>query len=201
MKVFKQIEGTKKFFIHRDGYAFKVHERKEYRINLQIKQGIPRVKIGNQRLNLVLLMLEYFGDEIPSDFSYTYKISNDKIPIDNIKIKSLDSINDTDEKLIVKWKCRERANAQNNRVKHKGKISPEDVLNSLKRTDYSCTYCGLNLNPKKWHLDHVQPIGKGGINSNTNLAASCKDCNMMKGSIALDKFLYQVKKIHENYNL
>ena len=126
-------------------------------------------------------MLEYFGTNIKEFKKYSYKVKNGKIPIDCINIKSIDEFSSLDEQNIFVYKCREKANSHNNRVKHLNKITMYDVLNCLKRFDFTCFYCGGKISSKLWHLDHVHPISKGGLNSNNNIASSCKECNLMKG--------------------
>ncbi len=199
---FKLINNTNRYFIHKDGYVFKVKDYKETIINIQIIRGVPKVKIGNQRLNIALLMIEYFSEKKLSNFKITYKIVDGKLPLKNIKIITLnENIEDNDSILIFKYKCKEKANAQNNRVKHISTITEMDVLNSLKRTSFKCFYCNENISQKNWHLDHVTPLSLGGLNSNNNITPSCKICNLMKGAIALDKFLYQIEKINKNINI
>jgi len=198
---FKLINGTKRFFIHESGYVFKVHDGKDYPIKIQMLKGVPKVNIGNKKLNIVLLMVEYFGDGVPKNFRYTYKISNGKIPLKNIKITSVDGLNTKDDKDIVLWKCKEKANSQNFRSEHIGKIRDVDVLNSLKRNEFKCQYCDSKLKYSSWHLDHVHPLSKGGLNIETNITCACKECNLMKGAIPLDKFLHQITLIAKNYQL
>jgi len=197
---YKLINGTKRFFIHIDGYVFKTDNGKDYIIELKMIRGVPKVQVQNQKLNLVLLMLEYFGDKLNHLYDkYTYKIVDGKIPFSKIKTVSISETESEDDKIIFRYKCNEKANSQNNRVKKSSTISAIDVLNSLKRTNFKCTYCGLNLKPLKWHLDHFNPLSLKGLNQANNITPSCKDCNLMKGYIPFDRFLRQIKLIHNNY--
>lgn len=199
MDDFKLIKNTKRFFIHRDGYAFKVYKRKDIIIPLNIVRGVPRVKIESKKLNLVLLMLEYFYEkELPDYYKYSFKVVDNKLPIKNIKLKILDKDSSLDEKNIFFYKCKEKSSAQNSRAKHQSTITDVDVLNCLKRTEFKCTYCGDNLN-SNWHLDHVTPLALGGLNSSINITPSCKACNLMKGALPLSKFLQNIEKINNYY--
>jgi len=45
-----------------------------------------------------------------------------------------------------------------------------------------CHLCGRKVNPKKWHLDHIIPLSKGGEHSYRNVAVACPKCNMSKGA-------------------
>jgi 5-methylcytosine-specific restriction endonuclease McrA len=49
------------------------------------------------------------------------------------------------------------------------------------RDDGLCIYCGDDLDPQNWHVDHVIPIARGGSNLLSNVCASCPSCNLQKG--------------------
>ena len=55
-------------------------------------------------------------------------------------------------------------------------------MNILRRDNYCCQYCGMDLCPKTATLDHVIPRSKGGSSTWVNLVAACKDCNLFKGN-------------------
>lgn len=199
MDDFKLIKGTKRFFIHKDGYVFKVENSKDILIELKIIKGVPRVLVENKKLNLVLLMLEYFGNKNNPLFNkYTFKIIDGKIPLNKIKTSSICENSSLDELNIFRYKCTEKAKSQNSRVKNKSTINDIDVLNSLKRTNFKCTYCGTEIKPSKWHLDHFVPLGLNVNNEYKNITPSCKECNLMKGCLSFDKFIFQINLIYKN---
>jgi hypothetical protein len=194
------IKGTKRYFIHKDGYVFKEDGFKKIPIPLNIIQGIPRVKVANIRYNLALLMIEYFSDnKYDNHITYTFKLKDGKLPLQNIFIKTISTDNE-DEFLIFKYKCQDKATSQNCRVSNSQRIDALDVLNALRRTNFKCQYCGDALKPKGWHIDHVQPLSKFGLNAANNITPACKACNLMKGAMPLDYFLSKVIKIYNNYN-
>lgn len=192
-----QIKNTKRYFISSDGYCFKMDGVKETPINLQKIRGVHKVKIEHRRLGLVNLMLEYFYTDLPEHYKITYKVTDGKIPLKNIKIKALNP-ESNDDILINKFKCDIKASSSNSRVKFTSVISTLDVLNCLKRSEFKCFYCGSGIKHTSWHLDHVTPLCMGGLNSNENIAASCKTCNLMKGGVSIQKFLHQCKLITQN---
>lgn len=57
-----------------------------------------------------------------------------------------------------------------------------------------CHYCNrpssLDIGPggRPWHIDHMNPIARGGEDSEENLALSCKRCNLVKGTRPYKKF-------------
>lgn len=50
----------------------------------------------------------------------------------------------------------------------------------LARDDWTCRYCGAPA----VHVDHIVPVINGGIDHESNLAASCAACNLTKGDRA-----------------
>lgn len=58
-----------------------------------------------------------------------------------------------------------------------------------------CYYCGKH--PKRFEIEHVVPISKGGIHDITNIVAACKSCNRRKGTMSLEDFQ---KKLEEEGN-
>lgn len=59
--------------------------------------------------------------------------------------------------------------------------SKEDIASILSDQNGKCAYCKKSL--KKWHVDHIQPLSKGGDNSRSNLQITCQTCNLKKGSL------------------
>lgn len=50
------------------------------------------------------------------------------------------------------------------------------------RGGYLCTRCG-ELTPRdRLHVDHVEPLARGGSNARPNLVALCATCNLAKGA-------------------
>jgi uncharacterized metal-binding protein len=49
-----------------------------------------------------------------------------------------------------------------------------------------CAYCGKTLD--RFHVDHVIPIAKGGIDDICNYFPSCAECNQFKNSFSLEEF-------------
>ncbi len=60
------------------------------------------------------------------------------------------------------------------------------------KTEGQCFYCGNNLNISNFHIDHKIPRSKEGSNREDNLVPSCPPCNMRKGALSADEFLWRV---------
>ena len=73
----------------------------------------------------------------------------------------------------------------NNRRAHKknngGVHTAEDIKAQYERQKGTCFYCGKKVG-KKYHVDHVIPISRGGYNGPENLVISCPKCNLSKGT-------------------
>jgi len=53
------------------------------------------------------------------------------------------------------------------------------------RDDYTCQYCGVSVKDEKnllLEIDHIIPLSKGGITSESNLQTLCWKCNRSKGT-------------------
>jgi 5-methylcytosine-specific restriction endonuclease McrA len=62
-----------------------------------------------------------------------------------------------------------------------GKYTEDDVRAMYKRQKGKCYYCGEKVG-KKYHVDHVVPLSRGGSNSPDNLVIACPYCNDSKGT-------------------
>lgn len=70
--------------------------------------------------------------------------------------------------------------AQRYRNRRRGRI--------LERDRFTCRYCGVAVNLRTAHVDHVVPRVKGGSDDAANLAASCRHCNLSKGPKSLEEW-------------
>lgn len=52
----------------------------------------------------------------------------------------------------------------------------------FERDNGICYLCQqlVNPDPKKWHLEHIIPLSKGGEHTRNNVAVSCPPCNLRK---------------------
>lgn len=61
----------------------------------------------------------------------------------------------------------------------------KSMKNALKKQKNICFYCGVSVTMKD-HLDHLIPVYYGGDNRLSNLVATCRDCNCIKGTQQLE---------------
>jgi 5-methylcytosine-specific restriction endonuclease McrA len=62
-----------------------------------------------------------------------------------------------------------------------GEFTAEDVKSLYKAQDGKCAYCFIDLG-KKYHVDHIKPLIRGGSNWPDNLQLCCPTCNISKGA-------------------
>lgn len=57
----------------------------------------------------------------------------------------------------------------------------------FKRDLFTCQYCGRKAPDVVLHVDHINPVKRGGKNDIMNLVTSCMDCNLGKGAKTLSE--------------
>lgn len=50
------------------------------------------------------------------------------------------------------------------------------------KADGKCHHCGVSIDPDNFHVDHLIPVARGGLTHESNLVASCPQCNFKKGA-------------------
>lgn len=88
---------------------------------------------------------------------------------------------------------RARVNSANRKARElmaEGKHTRLDILEILARQKSKCAFCKINVK-KNFHVDHIEPISKGGSNWPWNLQVLCPPCNMSKHDN--DPFVYAQK--------
>lgn len=83
-------------------------------------------------------------------------------------------------------KTRESRFMQNHRRRARenaasGIFDRADLAQILKAQGFMCAYCKTNLRKTKKHLDHIQPLFRGGSCDRSNLQYLCVPCNLSKG--------------------
>jgi 5-methylcytosine-specific restriction endonuclease McrA len=52
----------------------------------------------------------------------------------------------------------------------------------------NCYWCNSRISGKNAHMDHIQPLSKGGAHSIENLCISCQPCNNRKSAKAIEEW-------------
>ncbi len=74
------------------------------------------------------------------------------------------------------------------KVEAGGTFTDADIQRIYNRQEGLCAYCHAPLNGV-YHIDHIQPLSRGGSNWPENLACACAYCNQSKGAKTLDEWL------------
>lgn len=73
----------------------------------------------------------------------------------------------------------------------------------FKRDNFTCQYCGAKAPEVVLHLDHINPVSKGGDSEIINLLTSCEPCNLGKSdrllsdSSSIEKQRAQLEELNE----
>jgi hypothetical protein len=65
-------------------------------------------------------------------------------------------------------------------------LSEKTRFEVFKRDGFKCSYCGRSAPEVLLHVDHIEPVAKGGTNDIFNLVTACADCNAGKSDRPLD---------------
>ncbi len=94
-------------------------------------------------------------------------------------------------KAMAKWKLKQEnreklrawwANRRARKSKINGSFLKSDVDSIFQSQNFQCAACSVDLKEKKFHVDHIKPLAKGGSNWPWNLQILCPQCNMSKSS-------------------
>ena len=78
---------------------------------------------------------------------------------------------------LLQKRANERALPRTKRIRFS-----DELRRRIRRKQNSlCMYCGVTLNRRNMHIDHIYPVEHGGSNNQENLQALCAGCNMRKG--------------------
>lgn len=67
----------------------------------------------------------------------------------------------------------------------------------FKRDNFTCQYCGKKSPNVILHVDHINPVSKGGTNDLLNLITSCQECNSGKSNRKIKDYSVIEKKRKE----
>jgi len=71
---------------------------------------------------------------------------------------------------------------------HLNKDFEKQVIDKLKKQDYKCIYCKVDIK-ECFSIDHIVPLAKGGSNNIENIDLVCKSCNTRKGTRSKERML------------
>lgn len=198
---FAKLKGTENYYVSKKGYVIIIEKGKE-RVLVPFEHHKSKnlyVKIKGKKMSLLTIMIQTYIPEILCQDRISYKITNNKIPLNSIKVKrfSKDWLDEDREQIMINFKCRQKAASANMRSTQK--ITSLEIFTTLNIHNFQCVYCSSPLKEDDWHLDHYYPISKGGGNVFENLVPSCSICNKMKGALLGGQFYRHITKVYNNF--
>lgn len=192
---FRAIKGFSNVFVDEaSGLFFTVKNGKDVPLKPQPHTPKPTISINGVAYSILSLLLATYDFKYSDTDRIGYKVSKSGfISPSTIKIRSIGNLSSEDDVLCLKYRCDTKANSANSRFRDK--ISKGTILQVLRISDFKCVYCGCDIEPDDWHLDHYHPKAAGGVNVIENLAPSCSVCNQMKGALDGINFLKRCKRI------
>jgi len=68
-----------------------------------------------------------------------------------------------------------------------GRFHPEDIFRLMSEQKGRCVYCGKDIEDD-YHIDHKDPLSRGGSNWPGNLQLLCPTCNLRKSASTHEEF-------------
>jgi hypothetical protein len=82
-----------------------------------------------------------------------------------------------------------KINSSSKRRAAPGRHTAADIRNLVIVQENLCTYCQCDLAVSGFHVDHIQPLARGGTNNPDNLCLSCPTCNVRKQDMNAAEFI------------
>lgn len=73
-------------------------------------------------------------------------------------------------------------------------LSKKTRFEIFKRDAFTCQYCGATPPQAILHVDHINPVSKGGGNEASNLITACLACNLGKSATPLESVPMSLEK-------
>jgi 5-methylcytosine-specific restriction endonuclease McrA len=110
-------------------------------------------------------------------------------------IENRDVVKSRNDKYNKKHPEKKRARVEKRRKLSKqaeGNFTENDLKIMYEEQEHRCAYCGITIFwniPNDIHIDHIQPLSKGGSNWPNNLCLACADCNLSKGEKSIEEWM------------
>ncbi len=100
------------------------------------------------------------------------------------RVANLDKVRESHARKVAAFPDKYRAYRRNYKVRKRnapGSHTGDDIVALLKAQSGKCAYCRVKLG-RKYHVDHILALSKGGSNDRVNLQILCAPCNQSKSA-------------------
>jgi len=153
----------------------------------------------------------YYENNKEEKTEYNRKFYSDEKNREHKREKDRDYALKNREKALVRAKnyyennkehCKLNAKINKHRYRALEKKSPgshtrKEIEEILVSQNYRCVVCGSDLTVERRHLDHIQPLSRGGCNCKYNLQWLCEPCNLSKNDKTMEEYLIYREAILE----
>lgn len=74
-------------------------------------------------------------------------------------------------------------------------ITPRKRFEILRRDGFRCRLCGRSADAQELHVDHRIPVALGGASDHGNLWTLCRDCNLGKGKMLIERMTVTPREV------
>jgi 5-methylcytosine-specific restriction endonuclease McrA len=83
---------------------------------------------------------------------------------------------------VLQASARVRKHRRRSREASAGEFTRKELQQLWHRVPHRCAVCEVKITIKNRHVDHIQPLSRGGRNVIANIQFTCSGCNLKKGS-------------------
>jgi len=162
--------------IYRDSSKHKISEsNKRYRESNKEEISIKKKKYWEENKKMLAKKSKQFRKENKDKIAKRKK--EDYFKDRKNILKKMKAYQQTPKgKLVAK-----NANHKRRQIEKQGNVDTDYLIEIVKNSK-TCYWCGNKLNKNKIHIDHYQPLSKGGSHTADNQVVSCAKCNLTKNS-------------------
>ena len=94
---------------------------------------------------------------------------------------------------------KERHKRRARKLKAEGSFTAENIKDMYATQGGRCYYCSVEID-SGYHIEHMTPLSRGGMNNVSNICLACAPCNLSKHTKTAEEFKekYYVERMYSN---